>query len=534
MFGKLKISISIDMMLATAYVDPVGQEYITEDLFNEKMADLGINAGIDRQAIQRLLLEENIGNKEVIARGKTARPGKDGFFEFSFDTNAGNYTPTVNDDGTVDYSVSRNLVTKGSLIAVYHKAEPGYFGFTVFSTMVAPVPPNDTSKITLINVDALDNKYYAKTDGEVVYKNGVLEVKNTLVINGDASIATGEIEYKGEVHVKGSVLTGAVIKTSGNVTVSGTVEGATIKSGGNITVRKGIQGSNSALIQADGDVTAAFIEEATVIAGKTVRCNYAYCSNITSDGEVIAEGRHGVILGGTTKSANLIRTKYVGNEESGVKTKLIIDPDRTDANTDGAIIIEKQSYYGCQIYFGEENYLKYEGGSGEFHCIRGNINKFGIGEYVPLPEYSIEETVVKKKILLVDDEPIILKTYFRFLKEEYDVRAVTSAKEALQLMETVLPDLVLLDYNMPVMDGAQLLQEMRSRSWKIYHNVPVIFVTAAADKEVIRKCLSLYPQGYLIKPIGEDALKNSVREFFINQEHDQSTDEGLDLELDLD
>jgi len=513
MFGTLNIYISTDMMQASAAIDPTGHEYITEALFKSKMTELGIKAGIKQDAIQELLIDTNVGKEMIIAEGKPATAGRDGYFEFMFSTDNEGYKPSINEDGSIDYSVQRSLVTKGDLLGAYHAPKPGFFGYTVFSSVVAPVPPKDDSKIKLENVEEIDNNYYALIDGEASYKNGILSVNDVLNINGDASIVMGVIEYSGDIIINGDVLTGTVIKTSGSVTVAGTVEAATITAGKDIFVRKGIQGKEKAMIRAGHDVVAAFIEEATVVAGNSIRFNYSYCSNIISGNEIIADGRHGSVLGGTASAAKLIRTKYAGNDV-GVKTKLSINKGGERISDDSTIIIEKTAYDGSYLFFGDENYVAGSGNHGEYHLVQGIVKKYEIGEYTPMVEIRIENEVVRKKVLLVDDEPIILKTFYRYLREDYDVSAVTSAKEALKVMDTVHPDLLLLDYNMPVMDGGQLLQEMRKRTWKNYHNVPVIFVTAVTDKSTIEKCLSLYPQGYLIKPIGQEALQNAVKKYF--------------------
>lgn len=70
----------------------------------------------------------------------------------------------------------------------------------------------------------------------------------------------------------------------------------------------------------------------------------------------------------------------------------------------------------------------------------------------PLPAPSEDK---KYTILLVDDEPLILKTFYSYLCKHYHVLAVTSAGDAFALMENTLPDLILLDYMMPHMDGGK-------------------------------------------------------------------------------
>ena len=161
--------------------------------------------------------------------------------------------------------------------------------------------------------------------------------------------------------------------------------------------------------------------------------------------------------------------------------------------------------------------------TGEYHRVCGVIQHYPVGEfdeeYYQMIEWEKEKTV-RKTILLVDDEPMILKTFYGFLKDEYNVSAVNSAKDAFNYLEKHIPDLILLDFNMPNMNGGEMLERMRKLTWKKYCNVPVIFVSALTDRALILKCLMLYPQGYLMKPIRKDDLLLAVKNFFEKPEEE--------------
>lgn len=87
------------------------------------------------------------------------------------------------------------------------------------------------------------------------------------------------------------------------------------------------------------------------------------------------------------------------------------------------------------------------------------------------------------KILLVDDEPDFLETMASIIKEwDYDVIDVSSGKEAIDAVMGKNPDIVVLDYMMPEMDGVSVLKEIR----KIDGKLPVIMFTAHPDIKVIK------------------------------------------------
>ena len=74
------------------------------------------------------------------------------------------------------------------------------------------------------------------------------------------------------------------------------------------------------------------------------------------------------------------------------------------------------------------------------------------------------------------------------------------------------PDLILLDYEMPVISGPQVLEMIRSES-KV-ESTPVIFLTGKGDRESVLKVMELRPDGYLLKSLPREKILASVKEFF--------------------
>ena len=113
-------------------------------------------------------------------------------------------------------------------------------------------------------------------------------------------------------------------------------------------------------------------------------------------------------------------------------------------------------------------------------------------------------------ILIVDDDKNMLKMLIMFLVDDYNVTIVDSGKLALEAVIKKTPDLILLDYMMPLFDGPHVLEIIRKREES--KNVPVLFLTSVTDREKILECLSLNPQGYLVKPISREELLQRVDE----------------------
>ncbi len=118
----------------------------------------------------------------------------------------------------------------------------------------------------------------------------------------------------------------------------------------------------------------------------------------------------------------------------------------------------------------------------------------------------------KKKILIVDDSSIVRESMRQLLDKDYEVATAQSGLAAIRCMVLDRPDLVLLDYEMPVCDGRQVLEMIRSEPELA--DTPVIFLTGRTDKESVSKVISLKPAGYLVKSMKPEEIKKSVDEYF--------------------
>ena len=118
----------------------------------------------------------------------------------------------------------------------------------------------------------------------------------------------------------------------------------------------------------------------------------------------------------------------------------------------------------------------------------------------------------KKKILVVDDSGTMLRNVKGWLEESYQVTLANSGAMAIKYLATNRPDLVLLDYEMPIVDGKQVLEMIRSENE--FSDIPVIFLTNKGDKETILNVMALKPQGYLLKTMEPEMIVKSIDNFF--------------------
>lgn len=126
----------------------------------------------------------------------------------------------------------------------------------------------------------------------------------------------------------------------------------------------------------------------------------------------------------------------------------------------------------------------------------------------------------KPKILLVDDSITIREGIRRLLVGDYEVSAVQSGVAAIRAITLDKPDLVLLDYDMPVCDGRHVLEMLRSE--KEFADVAVIFLTSRDDPESVKKVLSLKPEGYMMKYLKPAEIRQRVDTFFKKKKAEQT------------
>lgn len=121
------------------------------------------------------------------------------------------------------------------------------------------------------------------------------------------------------------------------------------------------------------------------------------------------------------------------------------------------------------------------------------------------------EQTVKKIILAVDDMPMNLALIRNILCKDYDVRPVKSAKTALLLMNTIRPDLILLDIEMPEMSGLEFFNLIRDNPDRPdQKDIPVIFISSHGTESVVSQAMDGGARGYVVKPLNPAVLLEKI------------------------
>ncbi len=129
---------------------------------------------------------------------------------------------------------------------------------------------------------------------------------------------------------------------------------------------------------------------------------------------------------------------------------------------------------------------------------------------------ELDSGELKKSILVVDDDPNFLSLIRTWLKLNYKVSLASSGMQAIKWLGKNKVDLILLDYEMPVTTGPQVLEMLRSDSET--EKIPVMFLTGKSDRESVMKVVALKPEGYFLKTTTRRELIKILDNFFLKRQ----------------
>lgn len=305
----------------------------TPDEIKELLRANGVVFGISDDEINRAVYEGVFDVPVEVASWDPPVPGKDAKINYYVNIDKG--TQLTIGSEIVDFHKIMNIqnVVKGQVLAAKEPATKGKPGTTVRGRVIPTTDGKDVNISSLagknVEVSPDGMELIANQQGQIVMKNGKINVEPVLEIPGDVSTETGDIDFVGNVVIKGSVRDTFKVKAGGNVDIWGTVEKAEVIADGNVYVRTGIQGKEVGTVIAGGEVVAKFIERAKVQAkGDVIALEYILHSNVSSKSRVICLGKKASITGGQTRALYEIYAKQLG-AESWVETFLEVgsDPD---------------------------------------------------------------------------------------------------------------------------------------------------------------------------------------------------------------
>jgi len=356
--ARFEFAPSDDRMFLTLNTHPAlaGGQPLTIEAVVGELKRRGITRGVDVLAIRKAVKATGDGEDVedvLVVRGKPPTSGKADSYEFFGRRSMGRPPEPIAPKRLVgDDDNPLWLCAPDDVIARRVPAQPGQAGYNALGE---PLPPSQTQGRKIHaggNVKAQGDTFVAAVGGMVSLAADTLEVRKVLVLNEDVTRQGGPVEFDGDVRVKSTVCSGAVIKATGNIVLDGAVEDASIEStGGDIRLRRGVAGRNRGRIVAEGSVTARFAENVTIQAGGDIVIEVGSIrSLLTAEGEILVTTGRGQLFGGVAVAGGDIKVKRLG-VASGLATELVLGLSREDmaslSELDEQIVITGRTQNNC-------------------------------------------------------------------------------------------------------------------------------------------------------------------------------------------
>ncbi len=328
------IAVSGDRMCASATITPALGEgaCVDQSAIRAKLKQAGVTYGIDEQSICQIVREaaanEPIQN-QTVARGTPPVDGVDATFEILFQQ-----APTVGDfevlpDGRVDYrrNIEIPAVKKDALLGRVHAPRAGRDGTDVLGNPALHKPGEEEALCPGENVRMQDNQLYAETDGYPSLNGSILSVYPTHVVESNVDYHTGNIEFNGNIIIKGDVLPGFEVKASGDITVMSNIDNAAVRAERDLIVYGGIVGDENIVVRCGRDLYCTYLQNATVeVEGDATVHRSAVQSSLSCSGKAYLTAGKGAFIGGSITAARGVEINVAGSA-SGVRTEIIAGHD---------------------------------------------------------------------------------------------------------------------------------------------------------------------------------------------------------------
>ena len=293
---------------------------VSEEDVNSYLHELGICNGIQKNIIRGMCRQRIYDYPYLIAFGTPQIDG-DGprVIERYSRENKINYDIEDNKLNFRDLKYARNI-KKNMIICDVNVDYRGKDGIDIYNNVVkaragavddSPIELGDNTELTAdgkhIVASINGNLYFNKT-------KGLFEVQDTIIVEGEVDKTIGDINFIGNLVIKGNVHDGFKLKTGGNLTVEGYVEYSNIECDGDLEIKLGIIGNNNGTIDCKGNVKADFFENVVYVkSGKNIITNMSIASNLYAMDSIKIEN-DGLLIGGETIARNYIECKETGTE----------------------------------------------------------------------------------------------------------------------------------------------------------------------------------------------------------------------------
>ncbi len=284
---------------------------------DELLKEHKIVHGVNRSVISQITKDRKYCTYAKVAEATLPVDGTDGTILHSIEVT---HSPDFveDDQGNVDYKELNmtNNITSDTVICEIIPPQDGINGTKVTGEVIpakmgkAAIVPR--GKNTALSEDGAF--LIASCDGRLQLSNNKYSIEKQFTTSGDVDFSTGNINFVGDILVKGDVKAGFTLRAAGSIFIKGLAEGCTLIAGGDIVIHQGMNGDEIGNITAGGEIKAKYLENCKassvggVNAGSIINCE------IESEGPIVVTKERGIIVGGKILTSKTLEAKIIGSK----------------------------------------------------------------------------------------------------------------------------------------------------------------------------------------------------------------------------
>ncbi|OQY10772.1 MAG: hypothetical protein B6I28_00235 [Fusobacteriia bacterium 4572_132] len=323
---EIEIIISKDMMKAFLILTPKIIERVPLKQIKQKILNKNIKRIKTDKEIKENILKGKLYEKVLIAEGEYPKNGENAYIEYFIETanKKSMFTPKMLENGSVNFKELNLIenVKKGDILSKKISLTKGINGKDIYNKIIVAKDGKDIIVQKGKNTELLKNgEIISQIDGMVRMKEKKIDVLEVFVTE-KVNITTGNINFNGNVIVKGDVEPGYEVKAEGNIDVTGNIEKANLEANGDIILRGSLYGKGTGTLKSGGDIVLNFVEGANLEAKGDIIVNEAIMgSKVISGKSIKVIDKKGVVLGGIIRAVDSIEVINLGSSR-GVKTRV--------------------------------------------------------------------------------------------------------------------------------------------------------------------------------------------------------------------
>jgi uncharacterized protein len=327
--GMVAIVVSKDEMLVRATFHPPsgdGKPLSLDTVRVELIEGKRVTAGIDWNAVKGCILTCNedrvLVSDAVIARGVAPVDEVPPYLVLE-DQFRGRRQKETTVTARVDFKELSlfTLVKRGQVLATLVPKQDGVMGTTVRGISVAfkkdpylyPKPGKNT--------EWQSGNVVAKCDGKLQVTPASFWVDEVLDITGDVDLRVGNVDFPGDVVIRGELRDGFIVRAGKSILSEGSIGASRVECKGDLITRAGILGKEKAVLVVGGSAEAKFIEGCRLDCGGSVRVRTSIVNSTINARDRVEMGERGIIIGGIVKAAFGVSAAQIGSER-GPRTEI--------------------------------------------------------------------------------------------------------------------------------------------------------------------------------------------------------------------